>query len=231
MLLSVYFVQICANPVQMVTSYSITIYLDARREKANGLYPVKLRVYSPLLAKTKFYPTIFEMTEKDFQSVWMTTKPRKEYGELRLKLQALENRANEVAGELKLFSFEQFEKRMFRQSGNGEDVFYHYQQMVAKLRENNQFGTASNYQLSMKSLADFVEHRTGRRPKRLAFVEVTKDWLLKYESYMIDNLQRSRTTVSMYLRALRTIFNTAIQENDISVEVYPFGDEDRKSVV
>lgn len=220
-----YFVQICANLVQMVTAYSITIYLDTRREKANGLFPVKLRVYSPLLAKTKYYPTVFELSEKDFQSVWLTAKPRKEYNDQRLKLQALENRANDAASELKVFSFEQFEKRLFRQTGNGEDVFYHYQQMVSKLRENNQFGTASNYQLSMKSLADFIEYRTGKRPKRLAFVEVTKDWLQKYENYMIDHLNRSRTTVSMYLRALRTIFNNAKQENDISVEVYPFGDE------
>lgn len=224
-LLSGYFVQICANIVQMVASYSITIYLDTRRAKANGLFPVKLRVYSPLLAKTKYYPTIFEMTEKDFQSVWLTTKPRKEYNEQRLKLQALENRANEVADELKMFSFEQFEKRMFRQSGSGENVFYHYQLMIEELRKNNQFGTASNYQLSMKSLADFAEYRTGKRPKRLMFAEVTKEWLLKYENYMIDHLNRSRTTVSMYLRALRTIFNAAIQNHDIGMEVYPFGDE------
>lgn len=40
---------------------------------------------------------------------------------------------------------------------------------------------------------------------------------------MINHLNRSRTTVSMYLRALRTVFNTAITDKEIDAEVYPFG--------
>ncbi len=217
--------QICANLVQMEKQFIISIYLDTRRAKANGLYPVKLRVYSSLHAKTKYYPTIFNLSEKEFQSVWETAKPRKEYHELKLKIQSVENKANDAAKELKAFSFEQFEKRMFRKSGTGEDLIYHYQQVIEKLRTNNQFGTASNYQMSLKSLSDYIHFKTGKQPKKLLFVDITKDWLQKYESYMIENLTRSRTTVSMYLRALRTIFNNAIQERDIDVEAYPFGEK------
>jgi integrase/recombinase XerD len=40
---------------------------------------------------------------------------------------------------------------------------------------------------------------------------------------MLNRLNRSRTTVSMYLRALRAIFNQAKQQGDISPEIYPFG--------
>ncbi len=209
----------------MEKNFTISIYLDTRRAKANGLFPVKLRVYSSLHAKTKYYPTIFNLSEKEFQSVWETAKPRKEYHDLKLKIQSVENKANDSAKELKAFSFEQFEKRMFRKSGTGEDLIYHYQQVIEKLRLNNQFGTASNYQMSLKSLMDFTYFKTGKKPKKLLFIEVNKDWLQKYESYMIDNLTRSRTTVSMYLRALRTIFNNAIHENDIDVEAYPFGEK------
>jgi integrase len=211
--------------MQMETDYSISIYLDTRREKANGLYPVKLRVYSSSFSKTKLYPTVFNLTKQDFEKAWETVKPRKEYHELRLKIQSVENKADEVASELSVFSFDQFEKKLFRKSGKGEDVFYHYLQTIERFRSNYQFGTASNYSLSMKSLKQFVKFKKGKEPKRLSFIEINKDWLYKYESYMIDEMNRSRTTVSMYLRALRTIFNNAIQENEISIDHYPFGEK------
>lgn len=169
------------------------------------------------------FSTPFKLTEAEFESVWKTTKPRSENKVLRLKFQELENRANEVAAELKVFSFEQFEKRMFQKSGSREDIICHYQEMIASLRENSQFNNASNYQLSLKSLLDFVQHRTGRKATKLLFGDITKDWLQKYESDMLNRLNRSRTTVSMYLRALRAIFNEAIRQGDISTEIYPFG--------
>jgi integrase len=205
----------------MDSKYSISIYLDTRREKTKEGFPVRLRVYSG--GKTRMFSTPFKLTEAEFESVWKTTKPRSENKVMRLKFQELENRANEVAAELKVFSFEQFEKRMFQKSGSREDIICHYQEMIASLRENNQFGNASNYQLSLKSLLDFVQHRTGRKATKLLFGEITKDWLQKYESDMLNRLNRSRTTVSMYLRALRAIFNEAIRQGDISTEIYPFG--------
>jgi integrase/recombinase XerD len=209
--------------MQMETGYSISIYLDTRRQKANGCFPVKLRVYSPMLGRTKLYPTVFNLTQKEFQSVWETQKPRKEHHSLKLEISAVETKANDTAKELKTFSFEQFEKRLFRQTGNGESVFYHYQVAIEKLKSNNQFGTASNYQLSLKSLSDFVTYKSGKKPKDLVFGEVTSEWLEKYEKFMLDILNRSHTTVSMYVRALRTVFNNAIQEGEIDLELYPFG--------
>lgn len=207
----------------MISQPSISIFLDTRRAKANGLFPVKLRVYSPQLGKKKLYPTAFDMSEQEFASVWLTTRPRKEYQEQRKKLEAVKFHAIEVADQLKVFSFDQFEKRLFQKSGSREDIVCHYQELIASLRENSQFGNASNYQLSLKSLLDFVQHRTGKKPGKLLFGEITKDWLQKYESDMLNRLNRSRTTVSMYLRALRAIFNSAIQLGDISTEIYPFG--------
>jgi hypothetical protein len=35
--------------------------------------------------------------------------------------------------------------------------------------------------------------------------------------------EKSLTTVSMYLRALRAVYNKAIEENEIEQEFYPFG--------
>jgi hypothetical protein len=66
----------------MEVGYSISIYLDTRRQKADGTFPVKLRVYSTILGKTKFYPTTFNLTESDFSEVWENTRRKKEYREM-----------------------------------------------------------------------------------------------------------------------------------------------------
>ena len=209
--------------MQMNPKPSIYLFLDTRRAKANGLFPVKLMVYLPEIKKQKTYRTIFDMSEQDFDRVWNSKKSKKEYQEQWRKMSEVQNHAIDVAAQLKVFSFEQFEKRLHYKSGSREDIICHYQEKIASMRENHQFGNASNYQLSLKSLLGFVQHRTGRKATKLLFGEITKDWLQKYESDMLNRLNRSRTTVSMYLRTLRTICNKAIRQGDISTEIYPFG--------
>jgi site-specific recombinase XerD len=54
------------------------------------------------------------------------------------------------------------------------------------------------------------------------FADVTPDFLRKYEKWMLKE-GNSITTVGIYLRSLRTVFNNAISEGLLSKELYPFG--------
>ena len=92
----------------------ISIVLDTRREKKNETYPVKLRVYSRLLQIAKMYSTGFDMTEREFESVWQTEEPRMKHQETRNMLDAIRVTAVEAAKETDPFSFETFEKKMHR---------------------------------------------------------------------------------------------------------------------
>lgn len=203
--------------------YSISIFLDTRRIKEEESYPVKLRVYSNRLKKAKLYPVDMDLTIEEFQRVWKTERPRTEYKERRIKLQSIESKANEVAQGINPFSFTEFEKKLFRKVGDGDNVFYQYEVTIKKFQGLERFGTASNYSLSLKSLKDFIVYKKHKESQKLSFLEITPDWLTSYENYMISYKKRSRTTVSMYVRALRTIFNIAISEKEIDQEIYPFG--------
>jgi len=170
------------------------------------------------------YPTAFELTESDFKSVWETTKPRKEHKEFRKKLQVIEIKANEAAESLNHFSFEAFESLLYSTDTKKKDVSYYYHIAIEQYRKNEQIGTASSYDLSLKSLLKF------NNDKELQFYEITPQWLKDYEKYMIEvededknKKKNSLTTVSMYVRALRTIFNNAISEKAINPDLYPFG--------
>jgi len=204
-------------------SYSISIYLDSRRRKNDDLYPVKLRVYSSILKKAKLYPTGKDFTKKDFASVWETKKPRKEHKDDRVYLSSIENKAENVAKKIIPFNFEAFEKKMFRKASEGNSVFYYYDQVISKNEKYGKFGTASSYDLSQKSINKFLQYKYGKETKNLLFIEITPDWLQQYENWMLTTKKQSRTTVAIYLRALRAIFNQAIDENDVEKEYYPFG--------
>jgi len=203
--------------------YNTSIILDTRREKSKGVYPVKLRVYSTLHQIKKLYSTTYDLSKKDFASIWETEKPRNEHKQIRNELVAIELRADDICKLLKPFSFREFEKKYLRYSGAGKDIIYQYNQRVIQLKNQNKLGTASNYELSLKSLKAFVEHIKGSEPLKISFIDITPDWLEKYEDYMVKELKRTSTTVGIYLRPLRAVFNTAIAENEIDVEVYPFG--------
>lgn len=216
--------------------YFINLFLDTRRELRSHKYPVKLRVFTPFPRKQKLYQTKFEYTEKEFQSIWGTTKPREESKPKRVELQAMLDQAEEVASKLKPFSFETFEKAIYQRKGDDTNVFYHYQLAIKRYKENRQYGTASNYDLSVKAIKNFLVNKDLNKQKKedssiqepetepdfLLFREITPSWLTRFENYLLEQ-KRSYTTVGIYLRPLRAIFNSAISEKIIEPTLYPFG--------
>jgi integrase/recombinase XerD len=208
----------------MEQSYYISYFLDTRRAKKSGKFPLKLRAFTSTPRKQKLYPTVFEFSEKEFESIWLTTKPRTEYKEVRRQMQAVENKAIDAAKELIPFTFEQFEKKLFRKDGDGTNIFYQYETTIKYLKAQGQIGTASTYELSLKSIKEYLTTLNTKEQSALSFIEVTPKWLNGYEKFMTcAPKNRSLTTVSMYLRALRTIFNKAKDEKEIDSEIYPFG--------
>lgn len=201
----------------MKSEYFISIVLDKRRAKKNGKYPVKLRVFTPEPKKQILYPTKFDFTKDEFKSIWETSKPRKEHQENRTLLRAIEEKAIKAAKELEYFTFEAFENVLFPTHGKGQkDVVFYYQQAIELYKKNRQVGTALNYEYSLKSLIEFNGN------EKLDFKKVTVQWLKDFEHHL-TNKGKSQTTVGMYLRPLRAIFNAAISENTIKRDHYPFG--------
>ena len=222
-----YFVSLYANRMHiictaiMTNEYSISIYLDKRREKTNGKFPVRLRVFVSNPRKQKLYPTSFDFTTEEFESIWKTIRPRKDHKNVKLKLQAIENKANEVASKIKPFSFSEFEKKLFRKKHDGIKIDYHYKERIEDFKKQNRLSTADSYNCSKNALKRFVE-KENKSFKNLTLFDVNKEWLEGFERYMKD-AGRSVSTVGIYLRPLRAIFNKAIDEGEIEKEFYPFG--------
>jgi len=205
---------------------SITIYLDQRIKRNSGIYIVKLRVLSPTLGVTKMYSTNYKLTLEDFEHA-RYKKPKGKFIELSIELNKLLSRACEVAESIIPFSFDKFEKEMFSEPRNKANVIDAFNTAIEENKSMGRLGNADNYQNSLNSIVKFNETKSGKKDQKLLFTEITTDWLQRYEEFMKVK-GKSTTTISMYVRALRAIFNNSISKGDISNKIYPFGKEKTK---
>lgn len=204
---------------------TVNLYLDTRRKKENRSFPIKIRVYDGTTKKARLYTTDFDLIEKDYNRIFFPDKGlrfKKEETEIREDLEGLKNYYSDKIKSLKIFTFEAFEKSIEIKSGDLSDAFYHYDAYIKQLKDSDRIGTASSYELSMKSLKSYLKAKKGKEPIKLLFQDITVKFLNDYETWMTTN-NKSFTTVGIYLRGLRVIFNWAIELKNIEQDLYPFG--------
>lgn len=214
------------NNTKTKETVKVSLYLDTRRQKDNGTYPVRIRVYDSTTRKARLYTTDFDLTEKDFNRIFfpeLGQRFRKEEKEIQTDLLAIESDYKEKAESLGIFNFDAFEKSFEIKRGDLINVFWHYESLIREMKESNRFGTALTYESSLKSLKSFLKAKRGKEPKQLHFQEITAKFLESYESWMTDKEEKTLTTVGIYLRGLRVIFNKAMDQKVIDKEIYPFG--------
>ncbi len=203
--------------------FKISLYLDTRRKKDSGVYPLKLQAYDSDTRKQKFIPTIFEFTEEEFQAIWKSEKPSNAFKKMRAELEELIHHSESVAEKIEPFNLEKFKTRVAQKSNVGKSVLFHYEQKIKELTDLERFSSKSGYEYSKKSLSEYSDYK-GKSFTQLNFSDITPNWLDGYQEYM-DNNGKSKTTIGMYLRPLKAIFNRAIDSGDISREIYPFGNK------
>lgn len=205
-----------------------SIVLDTRRKKSNGKYPVKIEVYSKILQRNKYYSIgrpsketetleTIDYTKSEFFSVWESKKPRKEYESDCNLLNEYLDRAKAAAEKLKPFTFEDFEKKFYQRKIDTveSNIFNVYDIVINELIIENRIGTANSYLCSKKKLLEYAN-----KPN-LDLVSITPKYLKSYENYLL-NADISKTTIGIYLRALRVMFNYAIAKGFTDASNYPF---------
>lgn len=200
----------------------VSIVLDKRRQKKNGTYPVKLRVFTNYPRRQVLYPTAFVFSEQDFFAVWESKKIRTEDRPKRNKLLAIENKALELVEGMKNFSFEEFEKFLYKKpSLDSLDVFTHYDDIVRRNTDFGSISTAEKYHLSKKCIQSFLAFK-GIKNERLNFGEITISFLEEFRHYCEKYRNMAPATIGIYLRNLRTIYRIGIKKGLVPQEDYPF---------
>lgn len=198
----------------------LKIVLDERRKSKAG-YHIKLRV---TFSKTKddgtkrhyhkLYPTGIYAVDARALNQYLKNPRGDEQVKYQTTLMRLELRAIELIASDPFIDPEAFGNELFA-TGSYDSPLEALETYEKELRNDGRVGTAEYYRQARSS---FTEYSKGH----LSFGTITPGWLRKYEKHMKDK-GRSVTTVGMYCRAMRTIFNLAIQKRKLNETSYPFG--------
>jgi integrase/recombinase XerD len=188
------------------------IFLDKYHPQKDGKCAVSIRI--TYLRKKRYYPTPFRLSADEFEKMRTAERPREEIKRMRLQLGLLEQKAGKIIENMPYFTWEAFEKQFLTNRGHRNQIKAAFDAYIIQLKEQDRIGTAVSYECARNSLAGFKAD--------IVFAEVTPTLLHKYEKWMLDG-GKSKTTVGIYLRSLRTIFNNAIADGLITKELYPFG--------
>ena len=115
--------------------------------------------------------------------------------------------------EKETFSFEALNSRL--QRNDSETLNNMLQQKIDTLGKENRYGTQEYYTNIKKA----VERYKGESIK---LVSVNSEWLKRFEQFLLDE-GKTFTTVGIYTRGIRHIFNLAIEKGSIKPFQYPFG--------
>lgn len=193
---------------------SFTIVLDTRNKTKNGVYPLKLRV--TFKRQSRMYGIGRDLSEEQFNKLFSSKLRDETLKEIRMHSENIKKNAIDLSDKIRVFSFEKFRNAFLGNSSNSEktdDVYKNLELYIGNLESEGRVSTASTYECTLKSLKRFK--------KKLTFEEITVKFLNDYEKWML-NSGNSITTVGIYLRSLRAVFNQAIDNGIVDKEIYPF---------
>ncbi len=168
------------------------------------------------------------------------TNEKEPYRTMFLYLTGIVSDAQEVIAGLSHFTFEAFKEAFFEQPKDNTDIVAAIKTKATRLKNEGKIATADIYQNTLNALQEYTH-----QPK-LNFNKVTPDFLRQFEKGLYartvggrartkkPKVERniSRTTVSMYMRCLRSVFNESAPEGT----PYPFHtkkdkEKDRKYII
>lgn len=196
----------------ILNGINISLFLDNRRENKTGDYPIKVRVTYKRVRK--YYSTGKSLCAQDWDKIDKTKNTeliniRKDlqisFDKVRDAVQALEEEGN--------FSFDNLNIRLGKCISDTLNTAF--QNKINALTEQGSVGNAATYACAFRHLEKYAG-------KKISFDSVTVDWLKKYEKAMLAE-GKSYTTISMYLRSMRAIFNEIKSVGIIKEAQYPFG--------
>jgi integrase len=187
--------------------------LDKRRPKKDGLYPVKVRV--TFQRKQKYFPTGVSLTQSDFDLITNQTT-KKHLRSAMEKILAMESKIRKAIDSIKDFSFEELDSLLLKKQSttSSTEVYDLFDEIISNLNAEGRISTASAYKDARNSLAGYKA--------KLQFKQVTVQFLKNYEARMKEE-GKTISTLGIYLRHFRAIYNRAIEKGIIEQKYYPFG--------
>lgn len=192
------------------------LYLNTRSALSSGLYRIQLRVHFRVDGKQiqKYYSSGHSCSVSEWEKINSKSVPHS-LREMRDEVFWFLARANKIIKDNPDIGIESFEAHLIGKYSGKPNISLLFDEVIARLRQEERIGTASSYECAKNSL---VAWRGGD----FSLEEIDGQFLHKYERHSVSS-GMSLTTVGFYLRALRAVYNHAIDLKMVSRDLYPFG--------
>lgn len=205
---------------------TLQLVISEKKKHKDGKCPVSLRVtidQIPRLIGLKE-----SMKKENFEKIWKSKHPRDSNLNQKLKLdkdyiQKGQKILDQMEKEgIEIFDFNEFKDRYkgnkFEKNSN---ILTMFDKLINQLHSNDQISTSDTYKHSKNLLIKYFKPKNDE----IKYNSIKTRHLRDFEKYTIDELNFSVTTLSIYLRCLRAIYNKAISEGIITSEISPFNDK------
>lgn len=192
---------------------TVKFYLDKRRQKKDGTYPLKLNVFhnKQIMIATQLSASDKEWAGNEYSVRAQNYKPRN------IVARGIINKAEtliltlEQQGKLKSTTDaslkKMIEEAISNKTQNEKTFLYYLDEFISK--KNNQ-GTKTVYTTTRNKIKEY--------DSRCTFESMDKSWLENFEAWMAKTMKVN--AYAIHLRNIRTVFNYAIDEEYTTL--YPF---------
>ncbi len=188
---------------------TVSVFIDKWHPQKEGNCSVSIRVTNQ--RKKKYYPTGISLKASSFEKIMTAERRNEEDKKIYKKIHSFESKALKAIENLPVFTFGKFEDIYLENRDATDSISFGFDKYIKELKEEKRIGTAVSYECAKASLESFKQG--------LKYADITKPFLTQYENWMLEK-SKSKTTVGIYLRSLRAIFNRA----SIDKSLYPFGE-------
>lgn len=191
---------------------SILTVFDTRRKKQSGLYPVKIQVVHKRIQR--YYNTGKDLREEEWEAL-AETKSKKLISvrsDIKNSFDKIEDTVRGLVEDGD-FSFDALNTRLGKCLN--DTLNSAFQAKIESLTDAGAIGNSMTYSCAYK----YLEKYAGTK---IPFDAISIDWLKRYEKTMLAE-GKSYTTISIYIRSIRALFNEAKNVGIIKEAQYPFG--------
>jgi integrase len=192
---------------------TLTTILDTRRAKDELYFPVKYRI--TYLRKQYYHPSGIDLTEEEW-NVLFTTKQRELTKTRELVSAGYEKIKNHIIDMAKNEGFSVPGLKAKLGQGNKDSIVDAFNYKIETLKKDGKIGSADWYFYSLNMIQKFTS-------KDLKISDITVSWLNSFEAFLLKD-EKSWTSISIYMRALRAIVRTS--KGAVNQARYPFGLKD-----
>jgi len=174
------------------------------------------------------------LSDEDIKKV-TGASPRGKYRDIAFEYKRIIKEAENIINSLEVFSFGQFEEKYFNKPTSWDNVFKAFVNKIQQLKTEKRFGYVESFQSTLRAVKEFHEGRplsyNCRQKvetrlndylsgKPLLWQDITPKWLKNFETHLTGQ-GKSRASIGIYMRNIRTLFNEAIKFYDVKAR-YPF---------